>query len=126
MRMLVEDPDEEIVPSPCQVFDLICGTSTGGLIALLLGRLGLDCPTAISTYKELGPSVFGRDEGTIWGNMIKGERFPSAAFESLLSNVVLKYTGDERALLKVAKSNPDPIAHGSADVSLIFLHRLYH
>jgi patatin-like phospholipase/acyl hydrolase len=24
---------------PCEVFDLICGTSTGGLIALLLGRL---------------------------------------------------------------------------------------
>jgi patatin-like phospholipase/acyl hydrolase len=24
---------------PCDVFDLICGTSTGGLIALMLGRL---------------------------------------------------------------------------------------
>jgi len=26
-------------PRPCEVFDLICGTSTGGLIALMLGRL---------------------------------------------------------------------------------------
>ena len=24
---------------PCDVFDMICGTSTGGLIALMLGRL---------------------------------------------------------------------------------------
>jgi patatin-like phospholipase/acyl hydrolase len=24
---------------PCQVFDLICGAGTGGIIALLLGRL---------------------------------------------------------------------------------------
>jgi patatin-like phospholipase/acyl hydrolase len=24
---------------PCDIFDLICGTSTGGLIALMLGRL---------------------------------------------------------------------------------------
>jgi len=26
-------------PLPCQHFDLICGTSTGGLIAIMLGRL---------------------------------------------------------------------------------------
>ena len=28
---------------PCDVFDLICGTSTGGLIALMLGRLEMVC-----------------------------------------------------------------------------------
>jgi patatin-like phospholipase/acyl hydrolase len=26
-------------PLPCEFFDLICGTSTGGLIAIMLGRL---------------------------------------------------------------------------------------
>jgi patatin-like phospholipase/acyl hydrolase len=30
-------PDERL--RPCDFFDLICGTSTGGLIALMLGRL---------------------------------------------------------------------------------------
>ena len=29
----------ELFPCPCEYFDLICGTSTGGLIALMLGRL---------------------------------------------------------------------------------------
>jgi patatin-like phospholipase/acyl hydrolase len=38
----VDHPNEP--PStlrPCDVFDLICGTSTGGLIAIMLGRLGM-------------------------------------------------------------------------------------
>lgn len=29
---------------PCQIFDLMCGTSTGGLIAIMLGRLEMVFP----------------------------------------------------------------------------------
>jgi len=45
MRQLAREYQEdnpnapELTPHPCQYFDLICGTSTGGLIALMLGRL---------------------------------------------------------------------------------------
>jgi patatin-like phospholipase/acyl hydrolase len=34
---------------PCQIFDLICGTSTGGLIALMLGRLEMVFPRELIT-----------------------------------------------------------------------------
>jgi hypothetical protein len=44
---------------PYLYFDLICGTSTGGLIAILLGVLHLDIDTAIKVYAVFGKTVFG-------------------------------------------------------------------
>lgn len=38
---------------PCDVFDLICGTSTGGLIALMLGRLEMVFPLFIKLSKTV-------------------------------------------------------------------------
>jgi len=39
---------------PCELFDLIGGTSTGGLIAIMLGRLGM--VTAQKTSFSSGPT----------------------------------------------------------------------
>ncbi|KAG9553965.1 hypothetical protein KCU79_g11719, partial [Aureobasidium melanogenum] len=35
-------PKRHEIPKPCDHFDLIAGTGTGGLIAIMLGRLRLD------------------------------------------------------------------------------------
>lgn len=45
-------------------FDLIAGTSTGGIIALGLG-LGLPALEILRFYRENGPNVFGRPEGML-------------------------------------------------------------
>ncbi|KAH6889761.1 hypothetical protein B0T10DRAFT_40027 [Thelonectria olida] len=45
---------------PCEVFDLIGGTSTGGLIAIMLGRLQMDVGECIAAYTELMESIFGQ------------------------------------------------------------------
>ncbi|KAF8546368.1 FabD/lysophospholipase-like protein [Imleria badia] len=116
MGMLVDDPLDEPVPSPCQIFDLICGTSTGGLIAIILGRLGLDCSTAISIYQELGPRVFGRDEGKVWSHILTGEQFSSAAYDTYLGEVVEKYTSSQTTTLKIQKCTLDAIEHRTTDV----------
>ena len=45
---------------PCEVFDFIVGTSTGGLIATMLGRLRLSIDDCLTEYRKVGIKVFGR------------------------------------------------------------------
>ncbi|KIJ45325.1 hypothetical protein M422DRAFT_166757, partial [Sphaerobolus stellatus SS14] len=45
-------------PLPCEYFDLIGGTSTGGIIALMLGRLRMSVVDAIDYYERLTKTVF--------------------------------------------------------------------
>ncbi|KID81420.1 Ankyrin repeat-containing domain protein [Metarhizium guizhouense ARSEF 977] len=51
-----DDPNKKL--RPCDVFDLICGTSTGGLIALMLGRLKMDVSDVISQYGQMSKEIF--------------------------------------------------------------------
>ncbi|KAH6711738.1 phospholipase, patatin family protein [Leptodontidium sp. MPI-SDFR-AT-0119] len=75
---------------PCEVFDLIGGTSTGGLIAIMLGRLEMDVDECIAAYSDLAAAVFGeklcRVPVTIKGNI--KPRFDSAKLEEAIRKVV--------------------------------------
>ncbi|KZV61479.1 FabD/lysophospholipase-like protein, partial [Peniophora sp. CONT] len=51
--------DDGTIPKPCEVFDFIIGTSTGGLIAILLGRLRYSVAEARDTYMKFGEKIFG-------------------------------------------------------------------
>ncbi|KAG8787545.1 hypothetical protein FRC12_015468 [Ceratobasidium sp. 428] len=55
----VKGPNEEPV-QPYECFDLIAGTSTGGLIAIMLGRLKMTVEQCIGRYERLAKDVFGR------------------------------------------------------------------
>ncbi|KAJ7867668.1 hypothetical protein B0H14DRAFT_2503985 [Mycena olivaceomarginata] len=46
------------IPHPCNYFDLIGGTSTGRLIALMLGCLRMSVEDTIKAYGELSREVF--------------------------------------------------------------------
>ncbi|KAI0126158.1 acyl transferase/acyl hydrolase/lysophospholipase [Xylariales sp. AK1849] len=45
---------------PCHYFDYVTGTSTGGLAAIMLGRLRMGVGEALDTYTEFGNAVFGK------------------------------------------------------------------
>jgi uncharacterized protein len=47
-----------------EYFDLIAGTSTGGIIALGLA-LGLSAVEITEFYEKKGPAIFGQDRGPI-------------------------------------------------------------
>ncbi|PHH49227.1 Vegetative incompatibility protein HET-E-1 [Ceratocystis fimbriata CBS 114723] len=46
------------VPKPCDRFDLIGGTGTGGIIAIMLGRLKMNVDDSIKAYKKLSETGF--------------------------------------------------------------------
>lgn len=45
---------------PQDVFQLVAGTSTGGLIALMLGKMGMSVEECIGQYEMLSKTIFGK------------------------------------------------------------------
>ncbi|KAJ6118971.1 hypothetical protein N7471_013591 [Penicillium samsonianum] len=59
--MLLKEVMDWAAPNkkPHEVFDLIGGTSTGGLIAIMLGRLKMSAQECLDTYDSVMKDVFG-------------------------------------------------------------------
>ena len=90
---------------PCEIFDLIGGTSTGGyvgnhvarestntarLIAIMLGRLEMDVDECITAYNRLMTAVFKEKSGWLpvsWTGRVKA-RFDSRKLKSVVEEVV--------------------------------------
>jgi predicted acylesterase/phospholipase RssA len=91
---------------PWQEFDMIAGTSTGGLIAIMLGRLRMSVEECIETYKTLSQRIFKpvNSKANIAGRAItklKAEgKFESEPLEQVVKEICLKCGLSETALLK--------------------------
>jgi len=44
---------------PCHYFDYMYGTSTGGLISVMLARLRMTIPQCLEIYRKVGEDLFG-------------------------------------------------------------------
>ncbi|PHH49792.1 Vegetative incompatibility protein HET-E-1 [Ceratocystis fimbriata CBS 114723] len=76
------------VPRPCDRFGLIGGIGTGGIIAIMLGRLGMSVHDSIQAYKHLADSVFVPEPtpGTTSSSAFSGEKLEMAMKEIIRNN----------------------------------------
>jgi hypothetical protein len=107
-------PRRSEIPKPCDHFDLIVGTGTGGLIAIMLGRLRLDIETCKELYVRLTRMVFETDK-TIAGipyrsTLFKATKLEEAIKECVRDHTIYKREGND-GTVEVAASN----SHGTSD-----------
>ncbi|TKA59877.1 hypothetical protein B0A55_12610, partial [Friedmanniomyces simplex] len=84
-------PKRNEIPKPCDHFDLIAGTGTGGLIAIMLGRLRLDLDTCKDVYVRMTRRVFETDK-TFAGIPYKSTMFKASKLEEAIRECVREHT----------------------------------
>ena len=100
LKRIMESIDHLNPPKPCDYFDMIGGTSTGGLIAIMLGRLKMTVDECIDAYVGLAQSIFTKLQHRVKINGKMQGRFDSDALETCVKAIIKKCGLDEKALLK--------------------------
>ncbi|KAJ5733403.1 hypothetical protein N7493_002189 [Penicillium malachiteum] len=110
-------PRRDQIPKPCDHFDLIVGTGTGGLIALMLGRLRLDLETCKEVYVRMTRKVFETDK-TFAGIPYRSTLFKASKLEEAIKECVREHTVFE------AEGNDMP--NNSNARASITIHPVHH
>ncbi|KAK6362370.1 hypothetical protein TWF730_006061 [Orbilia blumenaviensis] len=96
----------EEVTKPCEVFDLIGGTGTGGLIAIMLGRLRMSVQTCKDVYTRMTRYVFETDKrfvGIPYGETL----YKASKLERAIRTVVYERTKDDHLDLNMEMNSED-------------------
>ncbi|XDG07510.1 hypothetical protein ABKA04_007125 [Annulohypoxylon sp. FPYF3050] len=106
LQHLMETLNPDAPPKPCDFFHLIGGTSTGGLIAIMLGRLRMTVGDCITAYTQLSSDVFKKRRHRVnrRGN-VQG-RFDSSELEKAVRKILTQQGFNEDALLKDTAEAP--------------------
>ncbi|KAL2072095.1 hypothetical protein VTL71DRAFT_11438 [Oculimacula yallundae] len=86
--MIKIDPDSP--PKPCDYFDLIGGTSTGGLIAIMLGRLKMSVAECIEAYATLSDTIFQKKKHRMASFRRVQGRFDSEELQRAITEIIVK------------------------------------
>ena len=88
-------------------FDLIAGTSTGGIIAIGLG-LGLSAGEILKLYVEQGPAIFGQGHGAVENWVRQKLRGMAHLLVTKHSSEPLRHALDRRARPSEARRKSHP------------------
>ena len=91
-----EPPEADKVPKPCEYFDLIAGTGTGGLIAIMLGRLRMNTKDCMRVYVQMTRKVFETDK-TIAGIPYRSTLFKASMLEDAIRQCVKSFEHEKDA-----------------------------
>ncbi|PSK43691.1 hypothetical protein B9Z65_7205 [Elsinoe australis] len=92
---------------PCDFFDMICGTSTGGLIAIMLGRLEMSIDACITAFTTMMTIIFSpttkRHLPIEWHSGKVRARYPSASLDAAIRDIIASAGYDRDARLRDPK-----------------------
>ena len=97
------EEEEDMMDScrPCEQFDLICGSSAGALLAILLGCLRMTCMEAREAYEVLGQTMYEDGKPPLMSTASIPDR---SRFIEQVENIIHKAAGttdlDMRSTLK--------------------------
>jgi patatin-like phospholipase/acyl hydrolase len=88
LQQLMAALDPDAPPRPCDYFDMIGGTSTGGLVAVMLGRLRMTVDECIDAYVSLSDNIFEKKCHRVKINGQLQGRFDTAALERAIKKIL--------------------------------------
>ncbi|KAI0842839.1 FabD/lysophospholipase-like protein [Hypoxylon sp. FL0890] len=98
------------LPRPCDYFHLMAGTSTGGLVAILLSRFKMTTTDAIAAYYDFSGRIFSRKNKKYRKSYFIGHEFGEAVLEQIIKDMV------ETHQIGPLMLDPEPLAQSKAFV----------
>ncbi|KAG8696488.1 hypothetical protein FRC09_008482 [Ceratobasidium sp. 395] len=101
MRLMQRELGLSTLPRPGEVFDLMAGSGTGGLLAIMWGRLMMTIDESKKYFSAIGSEVFSEKKWTATSNTM----FKASKLENATRKMLMKHLGNEDARMNDPQSS---------------------